>query len=270
MRIYIPSRGRSGSVATGTLSKIPESIMHNVVLAVHSGEIDAYMKRVPDSWIESGLHVRGFDYSGGIAEKRLQMGQHARVDRCHHFMMIDDDVDFLVRRSESDFRLRPQTSDETIEMFTYISSLMTHQNFSHVGVSGREGNNRAGNGPRSTLLMVNTRAMRMVCWNTDDFLAAEHCRVMVMEDFDVSLQALRRGRGNAVTYWYANGQKMTNAPGGCSLWRTHAVHEESARRLAELHPGLVSLRTKSNKTDRGGFGTRTEVTVQWKRALGHD
>ena len=59
---------------------------------------------------------------------------------------------------------------------------------------------------------------------------------------------------------------MTNEDGGCSEYRTHEFHEHSARRLAELHPGLVTLRQKSNKTDREGFGTRTEVTIQWKRA----
>ncbi len=89
-----------------------------------------------------------------------------------------------------------------------------------------------------------------------------------MEDFDVQLQLLKRGLGNACLYYWAQGQSKTNAPGGCSLWRTHEVHEAAARRLAELHPGLVRLRQKANKTDAGGFGTRMEVTIAWKKAAG--
>lgn len=140
--------------------------------------------------------------------------------------------------------------------------------YAHVGVSAREGNNRAGEGD-APLLQENTRTYRVLAYQTDMFLSVEHGRVRVMEDFDVNLQLLRQGHKNACLFYWAQGQKMTNAPGGCSTWRTHEVHEESARRLAELHPGLVSLREKHNKTDADGFGTRTEVTIQWKRAYNH-
>jgi len=36
--------------------------------------------------------------------------------------------------------------------------------------------------------------------------------------------------------------------------------------LAELHPGLVKVVTKETKGAWGG-GTRTDVVVQWKKAL---
>jgi hypothetical protein len=36
--------------------------------------------------------------------------------------------------------------------------------------------------------------------------------------------------------------------------------------MKELHPGFVTTRQKKNKTDADGFGSRTEVTVQWKQA----
>ena len=117
-----------------------------------------------------------------------------------------------------------------------------------------------------TLVDHNTRTLRVLAYQTQAHVRCNHLRVSVMEDFDIALQLLEKGGSIAVSYWWAQGQRMTNESGGCSVYRSHEVHEDSARSLATLHPGLVSLRQKSNKTDRDGFGTRTEVTIQWKLA----
>ena len=151
-----------------------------------------------------------------------------------------------------------------------MKQLMQHisdhlDTYDHVGVSAREGNNRIGVGGLD-LRNDNTRTLRALAYRTDSFLGVVHGRVDVMEDFDVNLQILRGGGSNTSLHYWAQGQSMTNAPGGCSTYRTHEVHERSAEKLAELHPGLVRLRLKENKTDAGGFGTRKEVTIQWKKA----
>jgi len=134
--------------------------------------------------------------------------------------------------------------------------------FAHVGISGREGNNRVRDA-----WVENTRYMRFLAYRTDQYMACEHNRVTVMEDFDIALQMLRAGHPNKVYYMYAQGQAKTQSAGGCSVWRTHEVHNAGAERLAELHPGFVTVRQKQNKTDREGFGTRKEVTVYWKKAF---
>lgn len=265
MKIFIPTRGRWSTLSTSTAALIPNALKSYVVLATHDSEVEQYAESVPHEWLDLGLTVRGFSYDK-IAEKRLKMGIAAREEGHEQFFMLDDDIDFLIRKHAQDFPLRAQYSDDVIEMFNYLRELVRNGSFSHVGVSGREGNNQGGNGTREELLAHNTRCMRFVCYNTEDFLSVEHCRVDVMEDFDVTLQLLRKGRPNAVSFWYANGQKMTNAPGGCSLWRTRELHNASASKLAQLHAPYVSLRQKENKTDREGLGTRLEVTVHWKKA----
>jgi hypothetical protein len=178
-------------------------------------------------------------------------------------MMLDDDIRFLVRRSPDTWQLRGTEPSEVAEMLGSVEWWL--QQHEHVGVSAREGNNRIGTGDR-TLRNDCTRTLRALAYQTEAFLSVEHCRVEVMEDFDVNLQILRQGGSNTCLHYWAQGQKQTNAPGGCSTYRTHEVHERSAEKLAELHPGLVSLREKKNKTDAGGFGTRKEVTIQWKKA----
>jgi len=64
--------------------------------------------------------------------------------------------------------------------------------------------------------------------------------------------------------WVTN-QHGSNLAGGCSHYRTQEVQEESARKLAELHPGLVSVVKKAAKN--WGWAERTDVTVGWKKAF---
>jgi hypothetical protein len=95
---------------------------------------------------------------------------------------------------------------------------------------------------------------------------AEHNRLKDVEDFDVTLQLLRMGYQNAVSNWYCYNQPMTGTKGGASSYRTNQLHDEEVRKLANFHPGFVRIIQKHNKTDAGGFGTRTEVVISWKKA----
>lgn len=181
--------------------------------------------------------------------------------------MMDDDVDFLVRRSPEDWQLVGQSEEDTRDMLDTMHDMLDAH--AMVGISSREGNNRVGVGAPDAecMVAVNTRIMRVFGIRVDDWLEMEHGRVEVMEDFDLTLQLLRSGRTNANLFYWANGQRMTNMPGGCSTYRSHEVQDRSARRLQELHgERIVRLRQKQNKTDREGLGTRTEVTIMWKRA----
>src|SRR5438552_1439496 len=87
-----------------------------------------------------------------------------------------------------------------------------------------------------------------------------------MQEFATTLQLLRTGRKNAVIFYYAQGQRGSNSEGGCSIYRTPETHDRICRQLAKLHPGIVRLKEKQNKHSQRGFGTRTEVTVQWRAA----
>lgn len=261
MRIYVPSMSRADHrLASGPAAQMPDMLVHYVVP-------EAQTHLYVDALRQHGLMRNTFVIpcpERGIAATRHFIARHAREAGSPHLCMIDDDVGFLIRRAEDTWQLRAQTPEETVQMMGWIDAELDRTE--HVSVSAREGNNRAGIGSVETLVDRNTRTLRVLAYQTEALLAAEHGRVDVMEDFDVSLQILRAGGSNAVSFWYAQGQRMTNEQGGCSEYRSHEVHEASARRLAELHPGLVRLRQKVNKTDREGFGTRTEVTISWKRA----
>lgn len=260
--VYIPSTSRSRIdwMVRGPLVDLPSD--QETYLVVPPGEVDEYkssLSVVPHPDRTTVLPCP----REGIAATRLWIGQHASNIGHEKFIMLDDDIRFLVRRDHEDWRLRGTTPAEVFEMLLAVHWWLDA--YAHVSISAREGNNRIGTGDKK-LRADCTRTLRALAYRSQDFLAMKHGRVSVMEDFDVNLQLLEAGIPNTCLHYWAQGQGMTNAPGGCSTYRTHELHEASARRLAELHPGIVSLRQKENKTDRSGFGTRTEVTIAWKKA----
>lgn len=258
MKVFIPSRSRPEKIDQ-LLRQLPPEVQHNATVIVPEGQFEQYapkiltasIETVPDDW--------------RIARIRQLIGSRAEFNGHRHFVMVDDDVQFLVRRTMHDFQLVKADPGQVAGMLGIISTLFReHPRVSHIGVSGREGNNRVGNGGPWDLVEHNTRTMRVVAWDTAEFNVLQHCRVEVMEDFDLSLQSLERGRENRVLYYWANGQTATHAPGGCADWRTREIHDASALQLAELHPMTVRTRLKQNMT--GPMPERLEVTVQWKRA----
>lgn len=266
MLLFIPSRGRytPKELQRGVLADIPPEWHDRTSLVVPSDELRLYAQ---------GLHLAGFDAVtvhapqgiDGIAATRHYCGVAAEANNHDKFVMLDDDIRFLVRRDSDTWRMRsPPAHAEVAECLSKVERML--ELYSHGGVSSRDGNNRVGVGSKDSLVRENERYLRLLAFRTDDFLSCEHGRVPVMEDFDVALQLLSRGLSSFILYYWAQGQTMTNAAGGCSTYRTHELHEGAARKLAELHPGVVSLREVSKKTDTDGFGTRTEVTIQWKKA----
>lgn len=273
--LYIPSHARAtpDNVRMGPALRLPDELRARAYYVVPHGQGYEYRDLLARMVATGGLGdnmnvVETPEGLRGIGPTRHWIGQHAQEQGHDKFVMMDDDIDFLVRKSPEDWRLTAQTEKDARYMFQAIERYLDR--YASVGISSREGNNRAGvGGPDApNMVSVATRVMRMFGCRTADWLEMEHGRVEVMEDFDLQLQLLRAGRGNCCLFYYANGQKMTSMAGGCSTYRTHALHEASAARLAELHPGLVRLRDKVNKTDREGFGTRKEVTISWKKAAG--
>ena len=198
-----------------------------------------------------------------IGMARHYIGSVAEYNKQEKFIMFDDDLRFFTRIVEFDTKLRKSEPEDIMEMLTYVE--MGLDAYGQIGISARQGNNHAGDGDKPHH-KDSTRTNGCTAYRTGVFMQLEHNRLLFMEDFDVTLQMLRKGIPNCAFYHWAYDQAMTNAPGGCSTYRTHQNHEESAHKLAELHPGLVRLRQKANKTG-GEFGTRTEVTVMWKNAF---
>lgn len=261
MMIAIPSRGRSQQVMgdRDTLKCLSPKLREHTFLFNHIEDEDKYQyPGVQDRVAE--IIPLGY---WSIGEKRRQMAVEASKRGYKKIMMIDDDINLLVRRAPDNWQLRYTEDDESVDMVQEVSDLLG-LGYAQISLGAREGNNRLGlGGPGS--VVDNYRGMRANAFWVDEFLSLEHGRVPVMEDFDISLQLLRKKRKTGVTVFWATGQRATNTEGGCALWRTHQLHESAVYKLIELHPGLVHPRVKQNKGG-GEFGTRVEATIMWKKA----
>lgn len=179
-------------------------------------------------------------------------------------VLMDDDLTFYWRRDPSDWHLTCPPPEALVQMFGEVEDAL--ESYAHVGLSGREGQNR-----ESGYSVVCTRYMRLLAYNTALWPSSGiRCdRLNGLSDFDTNLQLLRAGLPNLVYYRWAQGQRSTASPGGMSGQRSHATHTAEVLALCELHPGLVVPYQKRNRSG-GAFGTRDEVMVSWKQALGWD
>lgn len=181
-----------------------------------------------------------------------------------HVVFMDDDLDFAVRRDDDRGKFRNAQPADIGDMLTMLNTRL--RTYPMVGIGSREGGNRV-----TEEEVYNTRIMRVLGFSRK-YLRKHMITfspLVVMEDFHVNLQILESGGTTCVCNdWVSNQRGGSNAPGGCSLYRTDAVQTTAAHTLAARHPGFVKVVQKATKTAWGG-GTRTDVIVQWKRAWQH-
>lgn len=177
-------------------------------------------------------------------------------------VFFDDDLHFFARRDDDRTKFRQPTPQDIRAMVTAIGHHLG--SYAQVGIAPREGGNRL-----TDEYYENTRLMRVLAFRRDCVrpLKARFNDVHVMEDFHMNLSLLEAGHENLMlNNWCSNQAEGSNAPGGCSHYRTDAVQTAAAHALATLHPpGIVKVVQKATKTAWGG-GERTDVVIQWKKA----
>lgn len=262
--IYVPSRSRSDRL--GVLEQFSDDYLARTTIVVPESQADTYRQKLEDEWNEPVPQVAGVPDSWRIGETRQWIGMHAQSQGHKRFLMIDDDIRFLVRKSNVDWRLAEATIDQVTAMLDWMERTMREtRGLSLLSVSPREGNNRAGVGSPDDLFRMQQRIHRVYMWDTEEFLSLKHLRVTVAEDFDLAIQTLRRGRQIGMCYYWGHGQRTTQDTGGASDYRTREVHDAAVMRLAELHPGIVTVVGKSGKGG-GDLATRLESRISWQQA----
>lgn len=270
MLLTVPTYRRHSNGEAQTFANVPREVPLTIVCRYeesgHYAALRQQLGRTQDTlWIIPPGAVSGIATTRQwIVDEAIRQG-HDKV------VMMDDDLHVIVRGKIPegepgwDYKLRPvETADEFMALLRWFDTTLTL--YAHAAVSMREGNNRI---PGLHAHDEANRGIRMVGYKTAPFekgVVRFRPEVEGREDLDMTLQLLRRGFQNAVTYHWAQGQRSAGADGGLSGSRTLDDQDRTARRLAELHPGLVRLRKKSNVSGAMA-GERTEVTIYWKRAL---
>ena len=253
MLIAIPSRARANQ-RNHTFDNLPLALQAQAVFFVPKAEAPAYRERFGIAAVE-GVKVDGI----GLTRQHILNYTCSRITD-GKVVMLDDDLSFFNRRADDATKLEKATASSVFNLFANIEyALETH---AHVGVSAREGANRC-----TDEHLYNTRMLRVLAYDARVLKLEKirYDRLPVMEDFDVTLQLLRKGYSNVVLNYWAQDQGTSNAPGGCSTYRTMDVQASGAHGLRDLHPDFVTVVQKETKEAWGG-GTRTDVRIAWKKA----
>jgi hypothetical protein len=246
VEIYILSSGRPHKQITW--DTFPDSVKERAYIVVPPDEAQAYKKYpiVTDSGVKRHLpSVRDW-----VIREALQK-----------VVMIDDDITFATRRADDPTKFRKSTDGEIELLFLQIETELDE--YVHVGIG------RRGGGNYNTKLRYEVGRMNCVLAYQTDYLRKHLLRFDAtdsMEDLDMTLQLLKRGKPNLIlNHMVFNHSGTGVTPGGCAQYRTLEMQAKSANKLAELHAPYVKVITKASKTTWGG-GERTEVKIQWKRA----
>ena len=250
MHIYIPSLGRATSLKVHLY--IPSDIPATVL--VSRKEIRQYRKNYP----ELDFVVCPYDR---IAQRKQWALENSHDDIV---MFVDDDLKFFSRPDSNSPKLVNLLDSPRVQRRMWRMVRRAFETFPMVGISHRAGNNHIMT-PYRDCTKLNA------CWGVDRrVLFKEGIRIDttdLMEDFQVCLSLLTRGYKNRSYFRWAWDQWGTgsNAPGGCSTWRTPEIQAENARKLHALFPDYVSLVEKNAK--KGWYGhPRLDVRIQWRKA----
>jgi hypothetical protein len=252
MQIFIPTYGRSGEQVTlGNL--LPTG--RKVTLVVQNREAKLYAGFLSNNQIDVWLlpdHIRT------ISATRDHILEQAEDDTV---LMLDDDLDFAVRRTDDPTRFAQPTTYDLDAMLEEVDALLGFNPF--VSIGAREGGNR-----NTEPFLYNTRMMRALGYRRDYLKAWDitFAPMELMEDFHVALQIMLAGGTCVVANkWVTNQRSGSGAKGGCSSYRTLEMHGAAARQLAALYPEYVTVVHKQTKTAWGGQ-PRLDVRVAWKKA----
>jgi len=260
--IFIPSYRRLESQKT--FNFIPKKLKPNTFIVVDSKDYKAYRKKY------------GAKNVLECPEKGISKTRQWIINKCiyPYALMLDDDISFHIRNKE--LKLRRCNKKEFIDLVLLLQGWL-NKGLIHVGISQRFGNNRIPKDYREITRMNNAYAynckeMRILKKKHGigfDTLEEKYGKQLVMEDFFVTLSLLRLGYKNRVTYKYAWNQNMSGAEGGCSLYRTAKMQEESAKILQKEFPRVVKAVKKKSSVIWKGIDTnvRADVVIQWRKAF---
>lgn len=255
--IVIPSSNRSHRIEHeyATIRSIPPSLMSQTKVAVRSHELDDYSRF---ETLHKNILWEVPNKHKGISNKRRFI-----IENCptRYVIMLDDDLKFFHRPNMKKSTLRMLDQVSSIGLFT---QWLTHlQQYAHVGLSARQGNNHY-----TEAIEPNYRMNGAYAYDLKLLLAAKPVlgRLELMEDFDLNLQLLRKGVPNVVMFNYCYNTPPSNTDGGCSLYRTNDLQTKCANKLAELHPSYVKVVEKTVNNWKGDMRTHTDVRINWKQA----
>jgi hypothetical protein len=251
MQIIIPTRGRTNQQLT--LQSLPGELLKRTTLVCPKNEAGSLFRlhKNVDIVVEPDAPMTIAPKRAWIMRTWLEAG-YAKI------IMLDDDLTFSARISQNSKRLRSIQGEELVPEFARIEQMLSPE-VPHVGFGTRQGNHTKNAGWKTPDKMLYSLGYYLP-------IVVKECelgRIRTREDYDVTLQLLRKGYPNAVWHTTVNDQRQFGAPGGATNGRTVESSNADAHELARLHPGYVTTVQKNYKASV----PRVEVICQWQKAL---
>jgi hypothetical protein len=249
MKIVIHTYGRSSNQKT--FNNLPKEIQDRTSLCVQKREKHLY-KEYPNIIVLP-------DKIRSLSPTRQWLIQNSKE---RFLCMMDDDItNFSVKTKEG--RLVKATDRQIVSMFNKLEN--TLEKYVHCGIPYRQLNRV----PYGQLYSDCTRMMSLLCYDieTVNKLKCRFDRVILKQDFDMTLQLLKKGCPNRLLMRYGiNVSSPQINKGGVTEYRTEKANTEAAYKLKNLHPEFVHIVQKETKSSYGG-GSRTDVKIDWKKAF---
>lgn len=255
MKIYILTHGRRHRQTT--FDNLPRKWQEHVTFVIQTSEAH--------KWEDSGQHLHFLPPEvTNLHQTRQYLLEREYIDQ---WVEMDDDVVFSRRRTDDPTKFRPMEDEDFDHMFAEMENKLA-EGYPLVGISPREGANR-----NTEPFLYCTRQTRIHGVNREAINKFggrwDMLRSPGPEDFCMLLQAFTSGEENCVLNNYCHNQGGSNTSGGCSTYRTMAVHNDACQHLAELFPQFVTVVQKHSDDPNDEWGNRQDVRVQWKKALKH-
>lgn len=257
MLIFIPTLKRMNKQPTWD-AIAPTSYKDKTFLICPVEEAEHHMAR--------GRNVIPCSVNGhtNIGEVRQWM-----IDRypTEDILMLDDDLVFAKFKDDAPKLERiEKTPVEMVKMLDKVQQ-MFDDGYNCVGIQFRSGANR--NWPAE--YKDNTRIHTAMGFKTSTLhkhnIRFNESGIALMEDMHVVISLLKLGYPNRTLAGYTYDQPASNAPGGCSEYRTLDKMYEVSHKMQELHAPFVKAVRKQTTGRWTGLGNdRWDITVQWKKA----
>lgn len=251
---YIPTMGRTARQVTADYFKGSRHLL-DLYLVCPPREVAALQSK--------GFQALACEVKGIAATRQWILDQHDLDWTTGPIVMMDDDLRFAKRRTDDPGKFRPvESAGDFNEMIDALLSLLDAVPFA--GIANRSGANRL-----PTPATSNARTFDLYALNPSVF--KEHDirfdNVLLMEDFDVTLQLLSKGiETGLLTTFTKDNIGGASATGGCSSYRDAAMQQMAAVDLAVRWPEFVQV-VKKETAGTGLWAERWDVRVSWDKAF---
>lgn len=207
-----------------------------------------------------GFQVLECDEPGIARTRQWILEQHTSPGPV---VMMDDDLKFAKRRADDPGKFLPiESTADFNEMFESLLSLLEIVPFA--GIANRSGANRLPTPATSNARTFDLYALDPSVFRQHDI---RFDNVLLMEDFDVTLQLLSKGiETGLLTTFTKDNIGGASALGGCSAYRDSAMQQVAAVDLAVRWPDFVQV-VKKETAGTGLWAERWDVRVSWDKAF---